>query len=159
MNSWSRDLDLQKFTKIQFFYLSGKARELKAHLMIGGKRDGDAVSAKHGAGIAAIRDDNFLRGDDSNDRRRSNGVALRSLKLAPAIRALSNQVSFLDLIVHLHEASLHRALPLYVRAFRFEFLLHDFMQPILALQGHLKKPNKIRKKKFLIGNKKVRENR
>lgn len=55
------------------------------YLVINGERDSDAVSAKHSAGVAAVRDNDLLRSHDGDHGGGSNGVALRSLGVAPAI--------------------------------------------------------------------------
>ena len=90
--------------------------------MIGGERNSGASPAKNGAGVAAIGDDDLFRSDHRHDGGGSDGVALRSLKLASAFGTLKGSVPGLDLLVHFREASLHGVLPLnYSLAFQVLF--------------------------------------
>lgn len=112
-----------------------------ANLMIGGKWNHDTLPAKHSAGIATIRNDYLLRRYDGDDRRGSNRIALRSLKLAPAVRSVDNVTPFLNLYVHSFKAFFHRLFPLhrFIYLEELDLFLHNLMQPILTLESHLTK--------------------
>ncbi|KAF4363506.1 hypothetical protein G4B88_016210 [Cannabis sativa] len=56
-----------------------------AHLVVGGKRNSNAASAKNSSGIAAIRNDDLLRGYDRNNGGRSDGIASWGLKFASTV--------------------------------------------------------------------------
>lgn len=80
--------------------------------MIDGKWNRDAVSAKHGAGIAAIGDDDLFGSDDGDDGGGSDGVALRGLKFAATSgdgNAAAAAVA--DFLIHLRETLDHRLFP------------------------------------------------
>lgn len=114
------------------------AVERETNLVIGRERNWPAIAAKHGSGIAAVGDDDLIRRDDGDDRRRSHGVALRRLELAPASGCQTAVVPRDHLLVHAREASLHRASPLRRRIFAFELFLHQLMQAFSAFRRHLK---------------------
>lgn len=72
--------------------------------MIDGERNRDAVAAEHGAGVAAVRNDDLIRSDDGDHGGGSDGVALRSLELAAAgggaAGAVSSAAAATDFLVH-----------------------------------------------------------
>lgn len=110
--------------------------------MVGGERDGLAATAEHRPRVAAIGDDNFLRSDDGDHRRGTDGVALRRLEFAAAGDANAIDVAIVpcnDLLVHAREASLHHALPSVLSAaVEAQLFLHHLVEPLLALGSYLK---------------------
>ena len=96
-------------------------------LVIGGERDGDAVAAEDGAGVAAVRDDDFVRRDDGDDGGGSDGVAVGSLELAPAGEGLVALAPAINLVVHASESVLHRQLPLQILARAVNLFIHDLV--------------------------------
>lgn len=88
------------------------SREKEWYLVIRWESDGNSVTAEDGAGVTAVGDDNFVRGEDRDDSSGSNGVAVRSLELAPAVESLVTLAPAKDLIVHASETVLHHQFPL-----------------------------------------------
>lgn len=106
--------------------------------MIGGKGDGDAVTAENSAGVTAVGHDDFLGRDDGNDGGGSDGVAVRSLKLASTSDSLAATVPTLHFVVHASETLLHSVLPFQILTRFVNFFLHDFVKPLLTHSRNLK---------------------